>query len=248
MATALLHLANKRHFIAEACVTVILDMLDQMAAEEAGEVLNGCEALQAVLKTRAEDATADGLLLVLHVWPILPKRLQKHCPLLPADAPAPSRALYKNEPNAKHHKQGDDDSAASAAFFRASHLEKLQEAARNSSVAAPRLHAMWLHLLRLLLPNFQMSAPCIANTSEVQMCALPTCTVCDTFQDRHSCKAPSQAHFANTRKVSHSYSLSARCLCIVASTLDKNTATLCRRIAQVSMEKQDIRIYWLESV
>jgi hypothetical protein len=174
MATSLLQLANKRHFLAEACTTVISDMLDKMPTAEAVEVLEGCEALQDVLKTPAEEATADGLLLALQVWPLLPKTLKKQCPLLPAQAPAPSQSLYRDEAVGKRHKRGDDDHAAAAAFFEASHLGKLQNAARHSSVAAPRLHSMWPLLLCLLLPPFQRSVPASSNASDVHKCALPT--------------------------------------------------------------------------
>jgi DNA polymerase phi len=145
-------LAAKRPFMAEASMSVIADACDQLDCEEVAALVEQCEPLSAQLCAPLGAATPEALQLALHLWPRLPKAVAKRCPLLPRGQ-APSAGLFTAGGS---HTYTEADAAAAAAFFAPKHLSQLTEVVRQSSSAMPRLHSVWQHMLRLLLPGFAM--------------------------------------------------------------------------------------------
>ena len=151
--TALLTLASKRPFMAEACVAIVLDVCDALDSSAISALVRDCEALATLLQSPADSASPEAVQAALHLWPHLEQVTVKRCPLLPRGV-CPSATLFARSSSDSGRTAADD--AAAAALFSAKHLPQLEEAARRSSCATPRLHGMWQHLLRLLLPGFQM--------------------------------------------------------------------------------------------
>jgi DNA polymerase phi len=160
-----LSLAAKRPFLAEAAMSVTLDICDSLSSDSIADLVERCVLLNALLLQPVEDATPEALQAALHLWPHLPVALRTECALLP-DSQPPTRALFLPDGGAGgvgDVDMGDGggvrphaDAAAAAAFFAPQHLRKLEQAAQQSSVATPRLHSMWQHVLRLLIPGFEM--------------------------------------------------------------------------------------------
>lgn len=181
--THLLQLSSKRPFMAEACCNVALDVLDRLEPKAAAATIEATPALEDLLMAPAEAASAEALLLALHLWPVLPAALRKRCQLLPKGAAPPSRALFRAAGGAEPTARSSADDAAAAAFFAPAHLACVVEAVKGSSSAAPRLHSVWQHVLRLLLPGFTMRLPGSVKGEAHATCA--SCLWPNRASERH---------------------------------------------------------------
>jgi len=152
VAEQLLSLAAQRSFLREVATAVLLELLDACPDAALEAALARCAALRAALHAPPEEASAEGLLLALRLWPRLRGDVRRGCALLPpADAPAPPRDAYSGAANA------GAVARSAAAFFARPHLEAIAPVLVATTHAHPRMHLAWLHVLALLLPGFSVA-------------------------------------------------------------------------------------------
>ena len=164
--TALFKVAHKRSFLYEACVSTVLDIIDALPSDEAMQLIDTHADIQTMLQCPADQASPEALMLALHLWPLLSKSSRKACKLLPEGVCQPSLDLFKDSPtqaksstngkttqsNASVHSEADK--VAAEAFFTTSNLQSVGHVLKDASFVRHQLHAVWLHVLRLLIPSF----------------------------------------------------------------------------------------------
>lgn len=177
--TALLHVAKKRSFLAEACTVTVLNVLDGLSPDEAVEVVQTHSDIQELISSSPEDATPEALLLALHIWPLLPQDSRESCKLLPEGIAKPSLNTFQQSVddcprngNSRasfspvHH---EADRLAASEFFNPKNLQNISHILKDASFVRHQLHSVWLHVLRLLIPSFVIKGHKATSESKQQV-------------------------------------------------------------------------------
>lgn len=125
IAEQLLSLANKKVFLREPAITVLLHLIDKLPPCLLQDSVLSSSLLQETLCMDMENASADSLLLALRLKEQLPTSVVESCPLLP-------------------------NSRSTHALFEPSHLLSLLPVLKDSSSCHPRVHPVWSTLIELL--------------------------------------------------------------------------------------------------
>eukprot|EP00798_Chlamydomonas_sp_ICE-L_P019314 gene19314-25966_t len=164
----LLSLSNKKSFLREAAIAVMLEMCQQLDAVTMKSLLEESEPLRSFLTVSSQEASAEALLLSLVLWPQIPADLIKltplpqNCPPPPATFLSPRHqpaAANSNKKTPKKDKKDPTDSlaATSAALFSSEYLKSALNPLLTSTSSNPRLHTMWNYLLPFLLPSYRLT-------------------------------------------------------------------------------------------
>ncbi|CAM6049668.1 unnamed protein product [Sphagnum compactum] len=129
----LLMLANKKIFLREPAMIVIIELVRQVPLDAFEASVCAAPLFQECLQREPESQNADGLLLALKLHEKLPVMMQHSCLLLP------SSGILQD-------------------IFQPSHLKRLVPCLMEASVSHPRVHSVWPVLLDLLLPESVQSA------------------------------------------------------------------------------------------
>ncbi|CAK9221215.1 unnamed protein product [Sphagnum troendelagicum] len=129
----LLMLANKKIFLREPAMIVIIELVRQVPLDAFEASVCAAPLFQEWLQREPETQNADGLLLALKLHEKLPVMMRHSCLLLP------SSGILQD-------------------IFQPSHLNRLVPCLMEASVSHPRVHSVWPVLLDLLLPESVQSA------------------------------------------------------------------------------------------
>ncbi|CAK9219878.1 unnamed protein product [Sphagnum troendelagicum] len=129
----LLMLANKKIFLREPAMIVIIELVRQVPLDAFEASVCAAPLFQEWLQREPESQNADGLLLALKLHEKIPVMMRHSCLLLP------SSGILQD-------------------FFQPSHLNRLVPCLMEASVSHPRVHSVWPVLLDLLLPESVQSA------------------------------------------------------------------------------------------
>ncbi|CAM6028277.1 unnamed protein product [Sphagnum balticum] len=129
----LLMLANKKIFLREPAMIVIIELVRQVPLDAFEASVCAAPLFQEWLQREPESQNADGLLLALKLHEKLPVIMRHSCLLLP------SSGILQD-------------------IFQPSHLNRLVPCLMEASVSHPRVHSVWPVLLDLLLPESVQSA------------------------------------------------------------------------------------------
>lgn len=125
IAEQLLSLANKKVFLREPAITLLLHLIDKLPPSLLQDSVLSSSLLQETLCVDINNGSADSLLLALRLQEQLPTSVVESCPLLP-------------------------NSRSTHALFEPSHLLSLLPVLKDSSSCHPRVHPVWSTLIELL--------------------------------------------------------------------------------------------------
>ncbi|KAJ7557143.1 hypothetical protein O6H91_05G113300 [Diphasiastrum complanatum] len=124
----LLTLAQKKSFLREPAICVLLELVDQLPLDSLENSICAAPTFIEWIKVGPESGGADVLFLAVKLWQKLPAAMSKACPLLPK-----SGNFFE--------------------LFDADNISSILPYLEEASISHPRVHSVWPLLFQVLLPD-----------------------------------------------------------------------------------------------